>query len=81
MEYSNCILIGLNAGADLTTENGVVIIGDNIRSFDRSKNNDVIFFQDKMAIGKTIFGKPCNLYDLIAEFLKQNPDVKRTGNI
>lgn len=67
INITNCILIGINAGADLLEGDGLVIIGDDIRSLDPSKHTDTIFFLDKVAIGKTVLGKPCNLYDILKE--------------
>ncbi len=57
-------LIGYNAGADLTDESYIVIIGDNIRSLDHSQK-DVMFLGDNIAIGKMLFGKPIQLQELI----------------
>lgn len=67
---SNNVCIGWNAGAFLTTESNVVIIGDGIPTLDKSQEN-VVFIGDKVAIGKTLFGFPCNLYDIIIEHIKQ----------
>lgn len=33
--------------------------------------SDVLFIGDKIAIGKTISGKECNLQEIIKEFLTQ----------
>jgi hypothetical protein len=61
---TNSILIGLNAGKEITSGNGIIIIGDNITSLDKTQQN-VVFIGEKMAIGKTIFGFPINLGDVI----------------
>lgn len=64
----NCVFIGYHAGENLIyieDQEGVVIIGDNIKDLDRDQKEDVIFIGEKFAIGKTIQGKPCNLYDIL----------------
>ncbi|MCP3966762.1 MAG: hypothetical protein GY718_10495 [Lentisphaerae bacterium] len=58
MFYNVCI--GNNAGADLTTEENVIIIGDNIRDLTPGQEG-VLFIGDKIAIGETVMGKPVNL--------------------
>ncbi len=63
----DCLLIGINAGADLIDGENVVIIGDNIRSLDRSQKG-VLFIGEKVAIGKTLFGESINLFDLIVKY-------------
>lgn len=69
------IAIGLNAGIDLTTETNVVIIGDNVRSLDRSQKN-VLFVGDNMAIGDTIMGEPFNLKEVLIKNFKKQQDGK-----
>ena len=67
-EYpNNCVFIGNKAGADIE-ENNVVIIGDNIRSLEKGEGIIII---GKMAIGKKLFGKDCNLYDILKEKLSE----------
>ena len=66
---ANCIFIGLNAGADITEGDGIVIIGDNVTSLDKSQEG-LIFIGEKIAIGKTLFGQPCNLSDLLNTHIK-----------
>ena len=63
----NNVLIGLEAGLYFTTESNKVIIGDYIRSMDKTQPN-VLFLGDNVAIGKTIFGKSINLFDVITEY-------------
>jgi hypothetical protein len=63
----NNVIMGLDAGLDFTTESNKVIIGDNIRSMDKTQPN-VLFIGDHVAIGKTLFGKPINLFDVITEY-------------
>lgn len=72
---TNCILIGFNAGADILEGDGIVIIGDDIRSLDRSKNTDTVFVGDKMAIGKTVLGVDCNLYEILKNSQELSRDV------
>jgi len=64
IKANNCLLLGFNAGADLTEADGVRIIGDDIRNLDKGKD-DVIYIGEKMIVGKTVLGKPCNLYDIL----------------
>lgn len=64
MEQTNNVCLGLCAGANLTTECDVVIVGDNIRSLDRSQKN-VLFIGKSVAIGETLFGRPLYLKDSI----------------
>ncbi len=67
VKISNCIFIGENAGIDITEGDGIVIIGDNVRSLDKSQPN-VLFLGDKVAIGITIQGIPINLKEIIESF-------------
>lgn len=68
----NCILLGINAGVDLPEDSeGVTIIGDNIGSLDQ-KTSDSLIIGDKCIIGKYIFGKECNLKDIIRNHVKEN---------
>lgn len=46
--------MGKDAGADMTDCNNVIIIGDGIRSLDRSQK-DVVFLQDRVAISKKVW--------------------------
>lgn len=57
--------IGENAGSEITDSDYVVIIGDNIKNLNPEDNRDVIFLGEKVAIGKTVFGKECNLYSIL----------------
>jgi hypothetical protein len=70
----NCILIGFEAGIHLTNEEGVIIIGDYIR--DMKHIDDVVRIQDRVIIGKMLFGKPCNLYDLLKEAFQTGEQTK-----
>lgn len=63
----NNVLFGLEAGLHFTTESNKVIIGDYIRNMDKSQPN-VLFIGENVAIGKTLFGKPINLFDVITEY-------------
>ena len=60
-EISNCVIIGHNSNA---LEDYSIIIGDNINGLDHGQK-DVMFIGGKVAIGKTIFGKPCNLREIV----------------
>lgn len=62
---THCVFIGDNAGTDITDGDHIVIIGDNIRNLKPEDNKDVLFINDYIAIGKTLFGKPLNLADII----------------
>jgi hypothetical protein len=64
LEITNCAFIGINAGVDIKSGDGIVIIGDNVYSLDKDQP-DVLFIGDKVAIGKKLFGKPLNLLELI----------------
>jgi hypothetical protein len=68
IEITNCVLIGLNAGINLTNETGVTIIGDNIRDLSRNQKN-VLFLGDKIAIGTTIMGVKINLKEVIESLM------------
>ena len=65
---TNCIFIGIHAGVDIIDGDGIVIIGDGIRDLSHSKNKNVIFVGEKVAIGKTVLGEPCNLYDILKKY-------------
>lgn len=64
---SNCILIGTNAGADITNEQNLVILGDNIRDASPDQPG-VIYIGHKdgirLLIGRTIGGEPLSLGSL-----------------
>ena len=68
----NSVFIGINAGLDITEGDGIVIIGDNIKNLDRTQE-DVVFIGKKVAIGKTIFGKECNLLEILKEYVQNLP--------
>ncbi len=63
---TNNFFIGINAGYFLTTESNVTIIGDNITDLD-SDNIHIRLGPDDhpILLGKTLFGKPLNLCDII----------------
>ncbi len=68
---NNNIFIGDYAGYDFVGESNIVIIGDNIRNLNSDHNNNVLFFSKRVAIGKTLFGKPCNLQEVIKSFIRK----------
>jgi len=63
----NNTVMGLEAGLYFTNESNKVIIGDYIRNMDKSQPN-TLFIGDNVAIGKTLFGKSINLFDVITEY-------------
>jgi len=67
---NHSVFIGINAGIDIIDGDGIVIIGDEIRNLDRTQT-DVLFIGEKVAIGKSIFGTPINLMEVINEYLFQ----------
>ena len=67
----NCIFIGIEAGIDITEGDGIIIIGDNVKSLYKAQSN-VLFIGDKMAIGNTIKGIPINLSDVINKCYKKH---------
>jgi hypothetical protein len=67
---NHSVFIGINAGIDIIDGDGIVIIGDEIRNLDRTQP-DVLFIGEKVAIGKSIFGTPRNLMEVINEYLFQ----------
>ena len=73
IKITNCVLIGLNAGINLTTEKNIIIIGDNIKDLSKNQKN-VLFLGDNIAIGTTIMGIPINLKQTI-ESLLRNPNT------
>jgi len=50
------VLVGINAGLNITTEKGLVIIGDNVKDLIQPQDG-VIFLGNNVAIGKTLGGK------------------------
>lgn len=67
---TNCVLIGEGAGIDLPDDSdGVIIIGDNVRSLDRSQHN-VLFLDHKCAIGTTIYGVKFNLKTVLENLVE-----------
>jgi hypothetical protein len=72
---TNCVLIGLNAGLHLTDNSeGVVIIGDDVLSLDKSQPN-VLFLGDKVAIGTVLNGFPINLKEVIENFVHNSSNT------
>ena len=63
----NCVCIGRFAGADITDEENLVIIGDDIRSVPEGA---------RMVIGKYVAGVRCNLYDILYE---KSPELIEDG--
>jgi len=63
----NCVCIGRFAGADITDEENLVIIGDDIRSVPEGA---------RMVIGKYVAGVRCNLYDIL---YKKSPELIEDG--
>jgi len=47
-----------------------MIIGDDIKNLDPEQNRDVLFVGDRIAIGKTLFGSPINLNEVVKQFYK-----------
>jgi hypothetical protein len=70
-KITHAVFIGINAGSEITEGDGIVIIGDNILNLDKSQSN-VLFIGEKVAIGKTLFGKPINMMEVITEHLTKN---------
>ena len=64
----NCVFIGYNAGADILEGEGIVIIGDDVRSLNQSQEN-IVFIGNKVAIGSTLFGKPLNFKEILENYL------------
>ena len=56
----NCVFIGLHAGEDIIDADGVIIIGDDIRSVPAGA---------KIVIGETVFGKDCNLAEILRKHM------------
>ena len=63
----HCTFIGYNAGIEVFNGKGIVIIGDEIRSLDKTQPN-VLFLGDKVAIGKTVMGKENTLFQILKEY-------------
>lgn len=77
-KLKNCLLIGYNAGLNLKDVENKVIIGDNIKDLNPENNGGVLFLGDSIAIGETIFGKKCNLKELLySEYYPINPNVSK----
>lgn len=68
--YKNCVFIGDNAGIDIISGEGIIIIGDDIRSLDKSQSN-VLFIGDKIAIGTSINGVLFNLKEVLTTLYKK----------
>ena len=62
-KLTNCTFIGFKAGHEILDGNGIVIIGDGIKTLDTNQNN-VIFINENIAIGKTVFGRINTLYEI-----------------
>jgi hypothetical protein len=61
MTTKYCTFIGFEAGADVTGGEGLVIIGDGIRTMPPGT---------RYVIGKTVFGKECNLAEIVDNYQK-----------
>ena len=68
------MLIGNRAGADITNQSDIVIIGDDILLEDikNKTRDDVIFISDNVGIGKYVFGEYNTLYDILKKNLINN---------
>jgi hypothetical protein len=73
LEGENVYIIGLNSSKDLVKESNITIIGDNIDNVtDQDNPNLLMLFPGKLAIGKTLFGKPIgDSFTSLAEVLRQ----------
>ena len=72
----NCVIIGDRSFADGDNQ---VIIGDNIRGTD-DKQPNVLILGGRVVIGRTLFGVPINLKDLIEKFITASADTTDIGN-
>ncbi len=70
-EMKNNVLIGLNAGADIMEGSNIVIIGDNVRSLDKSQDN-ILFLGENVAIGEILFGEKINLLEVLRKYIIDN---------
>lgn len=75
---SNNVLIGIDAGVNLTTESNVIIIGDNIKDLSKGYKN-AIYLTDKCIIGDTIMGNPFELCSILKALL-HNTTIKNCAN-
>lgn len=75
----NCVFIGHNAGADISEGENLIIIGDNIRTLDKSQD-DILFIQDHIAIGIMLFGKPINIKEVVTEEMKKWQKEHKTSD-
>ena len=76
---TNCTIIGLNSGVELNNDaDGVIIIGDNIKNLDKSQLN-VLFLNDKIAIGTHLMGTPINLKEVIEKYIHNRNDYTQTS--
>ena len=69
---TNCTFIGFDAGTDMLEGDGIVIIGDGIRSMDTTYCTGVLFLGNKVAIGTHLCGIPINLQSVIKEIYYGN---------
>jgi hypothetical protein len=70
------LAIGDRAGCDLQGPiEGVVIIGDDIRDLTVPQEG-VIFLNERVAIGRVLFGQECNLQDLLVGAIGDGTDWK-----
>jgi hypothetical protein len=53
-KLTNSIIIGLNSGSEIVEGDGIIIIGDNIKSLNKNQPN-LVFIGDKMVVGEIQF--------------------------
>ena len=70
----NCVVIGTRSGIELKAGEHAVIIGDDIEPLQTFGPN-ITFLGSTVAIGDTVFGKPCNLRQIILEAQGLSPSV------
>ena len=63
---TNCVFIGHEAGVDVLEGDGLVIIGDRIRT---------MLEGGRVAIGSTVFGEPCNLAEIVRAHLRDTTRI------
>ena len=72
---SNSTFIGFNAGVDIKEGDNIVIIGDNVRSLDKSQSN-VLFIGKNVAIGEYLFGQKINIKEIMEKYINDKNDTK-----
>ena len=71
----NCFFAGIEAGADIETGEGLIIIGDDLRTFKGPHDQPTLKIGNNILIGTKLFGEDINLKEVIEKFTNKYKEV------